>query len=122
MGSATVRRFALVAALVLLAPLWCRPATVARAGEGPTPVLVRVDPTGTIPASAIRRHASVGWSTAGLRPLTGRSLLAVVVIALLSLFRLVRWATLDPLRSAPSALAPRRHVIALRAPPLRRCV
>jgi hypothetical protein len=117
MKSATVRRFALVAALLLLAPVWGRSTLASRAVEVPGHVLAglsRGDP-GTLPA--IRRHDGGGLWSARARPEHSRKLFAIGLLALLSLIRLVTWATVDAIRTAPSPLGRRRHIISLRAPP-----
>lgn len=116
MGSATARRFALVAVLVLLGPAWCQPALVAGAADSAGTEVVRLAPTGSAPAPAIRR-TSAGWWLYGSRPDLGRALVALTAVVLLSLLRPVPWSTLQAVRAAPSALARRRHVISLRAPP-----
>jgi len=117
MRSATVRRFAFVAALLLLAPAWCRSSLARGAVQLPGQVvsaLSRGD-AGALPA--IRRHDAGGvWSARG-RPEHGRKLLALELLALLSLIRLVPWATVAAVPMAPPALGRRRHVISLRAPP-----
>jgi hypothetical protein len=70
---------------------------------------------GTLPA--IRRHDAGGWWSARARPDHSRKLFALGLLALLSLVRLVPWATVDAVLLAPSPLGRRRHVISLRAPP-----
>ena len=121
MGSATVRRFALVAVMVVLVTLSGRPSVVDRAVGTTDAALVRIV-SGTPPAApAIRRHVAPGGWILGSRVDHGRTLLALAVLAMLSLLRPLPWSTLDPLRSAPSSLTRRRHVIALRAPPVPTC-
>ncbi len=122
MGSATIRRLALVAAVVLLAPLWCRPSVVVRAVQVPGSMVVGLASDGAPAAPAIRRQAAGAWSIVGLRTDLGRRLLSVGVVALLSLLVVGPWSVLESRRSAPSPLARRRHAIALRAPPLPSCV
>ena len=122
MGSATIRRFAFVAAILLLAPAWCRPAAVAEAWERPGRALVGLAPAGAGTVPAIRRHASGAWWTAAARPEHGRALATVGMLALLSPTLLMPWAMFTAVRAAPSSLGRRRHVISLRAPPLLRCV
>ena len=122
MGSATIRRFAFVAAILLLAPAWCRPAAVAEALERPGQALVGLAAAGAGTVPAIRRHAAGAWWTTAARADHGRSLAALGLLALLSLARLVPWATLEVVSTAPSSLARRRHVISLRAPPRPICV
>lgn len=122
MGSATIRRFAFVAAILLLAPAWCRPAAVAETLERSGRTLVGLAPAGAGAVPAIRRHTAGGWWTSAARTDLGRSLAAVGLLALLSLTTLMPWATLEAVRTAPSSLARRRHVIALRAPPRPLCL
>ena len=117
MRSATVRRFAFVAALLLLTPVWCRSSLVPGATQLPGHVLSALSrgDAGTLPA--IHRHAAGGaWSARG-RPEQSRKLFAFGLLALLSLIRLVPWASVEAVLMAPSALGRRRHVISLRAPP-----
>ena len=121
MGSATVRRIALVAAIVLLVPVWSRPAVATGAPEGADAIFVRLGAGTASPTPAIRRHLSPGWWHAGTRADHGRALVALAVVALLSLLRLVRCSTVPSMRAAPSSLARRRYAIALRAPPLPAC-
>jgi hypothetical protein len=122
MGSATIRRFAFVAAILLLVPAWCRPAAVAEAMERPGRALVGLAPAGPGTVPAIRRHAGGHWLNSSLRADNGRALATVGLLALLSLIRLMPWATLVAVSTAPSSLGRRRHVISLRAPPLDRCI
>ena len=117
MGSATIRRFAFVAAILLLGPVWCQPGSVGGALERPGRALVGLAPAGTGTVPAIRRHAAGAWWTTAVRADHGRFLAAVGLLALLSLTRLLPWATLQAVRSAPSSLGRRRHIISLRAPP-----
>jgi len=117
MGSATIRRFALVAALLLLAPISCRPSVVVRAAENSV-FVVGLTRSGGSAAPAIRRHTSTGWWMVASRADHGRDLMAVGVVALLSLLTLAGWGRVAAVRAAPSPLSRRRHVIALRAPPL----
>ena len=121
MGSATVRRFALVAAVLLLAPVWYRPLAVG-VTHAAHPVTVGLAPGGGAQAPAIRRHApGGGWWLHGPREEQGRKLAVLAVLGLVSLLSLVPWATATTARSAPSSLVRRRHTISLRAPPLRLC-
>lgn len=117
MGSATIRRFALVAAVVLLAPIWCRPSAVVPTPDSSGVVLVGLAPTGGTSTPAIRRSAVGWWWTTASRADDGPH--SAGVIALLALLTLAGWTPLVAVRSAPSPLARRRHVIALRAPPFR---
>ena len=118
MGSATIRRFAIVAAILLLSPVWCRSTVANRALETPGLALVGLvrGATGSVPA--IRRQAGDGWSRAVARPDHGRAVAALGLLGLLSLLGLTPWATLRTVPAAPSSLGRRRHVISLRAPPL----
>ena len=122
MGSAAIRRFAFVAAILLLAPAWCRPASVADALERPGRALVGLAPADPGDLPAIRPTPAGAWSTTAARADHGRALVLVGLLALLSLTRLLPGGTLGAVRSAPSSLGRRRHVISLRAPPLLRCV
>jgi hypothetical protein len=117
MGSATVRRFAFVAALLLLTPVWCRSSLAPGAAQRPGEVLSALiqGDAGALPA--IRRHDAGGVWNARVRPEHGRKLFALGLLALLSLIRLVPWATVEAVLTSPSALGRRRHVISLRAPP-----
>jgi hypothetical protein len=117
MRSATVRRFAFVAALLLLAPAWCRSSLASHAVHVPGQVLAGLSrgDVGALPA--IRRHDAGGVWSARARPENGRKLFALGLFALLSVARLVPWATVDAVPMVPSPLGRRRHVISLRAPP-----
>jgi hypothetical protein len=119
MGSATIRRFAFVAAILLLAaPAWCRPGAVADARDRPGRALVGLAPAaaGTVPA--IRRHAAGAWFTIGAaRADHGRAVAVAGLLGLLSLTRLLPWATVKAVSHVPPSIGRRRHVIALRAPP-----
>jgi hypothetical protein len=129
MRSATVRRFALVAAVVLLAPVWARQAPTARVVQGVESALVgAVAADGTLaapatatPGAALRRQAGAGWGLSGTRADHGRAVAALALVALLSLLRPAPWARLRAAREAPSSLVRRRFAIALRAPPLPSC-
>lgn len=118
MGSAAIRRFAFVASLLLLAPIWCRPSAVTEALDAPGLAMVGLSPAGAGTVPAIRRQAAGAWWTAASRPESGRSLAAVRFVALFALLGLTPWATLVAAGSAPASLGRRRHVISLRAPPL----
>jgi hypothetical protein len=118
MGSAAIRRFAFVAALLLLAPIWCRPSAVAEALDPPGLAVVGLTPGGAGTVPAIRRQATGAWWTAVTRPDHGRSIAIAGLIALFALFGLMPWATLIAIGTAPASLGRRRHVISLRAPPL----
>ena len=118
MRSATVRRFALVAALLLLTPVWCRSSLASGAVDVPGHVLAGLSrgDAGALPA--IRRHDAGGIWSARARPEHSRKLFALGLLALLSVIRLVPWATFEAVLMAPSPLGRRRHIISLRAPPL----
>jgi hypothetical protein len=118
MGSATIRRFALVAVILLLAPVWCRPSVATAALEAPGLAVVGLAPAGAGSVPAIRRQAGDGWSRAVARADQGRTVAALALVGLLSLMGLTPWATLRAVPAAPSPLGRRRHVISLRAPPL----
>jgi hypothetical protein len=117
MGPATVRRFAFVAALLLLAPVWCSSSWASSAAEVPGHVLAGLSRgnDGTLPA--IRRHDGGGLWSARVRPEQSRKLFALGLLILLSLIRLAPWASVEAILLAPSPLGRRRHVISLRAPP-----
>lgn len=117
MGSATIRRFAFVVAILLLAPAWCQSSVVARAVGTPGRALVGLTPGGAGTVPAIRRQLPGDWWAAGARLGPVRTLATLGVLALMSVLRLVPWATLAAARSALSSLGRRRHVISLRAPP-----
>jgi hypothetical protein len=117
MGPATIRRLAFVAAILLLSPVWCRPAEVAEALESPRRALVGLAPAGAGAVPAVRRHAAGAWWTAASRPDHGRHLAIVGLLALFSLTGMVRWGTLPTVTSARPPLGRRRYVISLRAPP-----
>ena len=119
MDPAPIRRLALVAAILLLVPLWSRPSTAARSVDSTAAAVVRVAPTAAASSPAIRRQASGGWWVTGTRLDPGRTLLGLGLVVLLSLLRVVRWDTIDAARWALSPLVRRRHIIALRAPPHR---
>jgi len=122
MRSATIRRFALVAAMVMLAPLWCRPAAVISTLETSGALIVGVADAGATTAPAIRRQVTTGWWAAASRANQVRNLLVDGTLALLALFGVVLWARLVIRPGARSPLVRRRHIIALRAPPLPFCV
>ena len=118
MGSATIRRFALVAVILLLAPVSCRPSVASKALKAPALAVVGLAPAGAGSVPAIRRHAGDGWSRAVTRADQGRMMAALALLGLLSLIGLTPWGTLRAVPAAPSPLGRRRHVISLRAPPL----
>lgn len=117
MGSATTRRFALTAAILLLAPVWCRPAVALSTSDVPGMAVARLAPAAAGSIPAIRRHAADGWSRALARPDHGRGVVALGVLGLLSLMGVAPWAILRIVGAAPSTLGRRRPVISLRAPP-----
>jgi hypothetical protein len=121
MRSATIRRFAIVAVMVLLAPVWARPAPIGPGARSSGATLAGVTPVGAPAAPAIRGHVGGGWWAAAIRTDVGRRLPALAVLALVSLLLSVSWTSVAERRSAPSPLRRRRHVIALRAPPLPAC-
>lgn len=118
MGSATTRRFALLAAILLLVPVWCRPSVARIAPDTPVQAVVGPAPAGPGSAPAIRRLAGDGWPRAGARLDHGRIVAALGLVGALALMGLAAWATLLAVRAAPPSLGMRRHVISLRAPPL----
>ena len=116
MGSATARRFALVAAMVVLLPVWLRAVSAVDAPAPADGLFVGMAHASTVPAPVIRRIADSWPSSVSAHaptPAAMASLLALVVLA--------RWARFcaDPTGASP--LARRRYVIALRGPPLRAC-
>ncbi len=116
MRSATARRFALVAVMVVLVPGFCRAVSDARGLERTGGLFVGLAAAATAPALGIRRHATAwSWARASsTAPVRGPS--TATLAALLSLLLLARWATLAALPAA-SPLSRRRHAIALRGPP-----
>ena len=118
MGSATTRQFALTAAILLLAPVWCRPAVAPSTPDVPGMAVARLAPAAAGSIPAIRRHAADGWSRALARPDHGRTVATLGLLGLLSLIGLSPWATVRALLAAPSPHGRRRHVISPRAPPL----
>lgn len=121
MRLAILRRFALVAVIALLEPLWGHwasvPSVVVEASTGS--VLAHAE-LGTTTVPTFRQHVEAAWRGSNARPEPGRALVALALLGLLSLLGLTPWTTLTAARPAPS-LARRRHVIALRAPPALRC-
>ncbi len=115
MGSATARRFALVAVIALLAPLWWQPVTgsVELAGT----VVLRIAAPAPSPAPAIRRNVSTGPWVFGSRPLQGRLVVAALLMALVALVPVGPWTGVVAVGAGPSSLIRRRHAISLRAPP-----
>jgi hypothetical protein len=116
MGSATIRRFALVAAILLLVPVWSLPPAADSAGDRPGQTLVSLAPGPGASVPAIRRQSSGSWWAAA-RPDHGRSMAAFGLLGILSLIGLAPWATVRAALVAPPPLGRRRHVISLRAPP-----
>ena len=108
----------MVAVILLLAPVWCRPSVGQSALEGPGLAVVGLAPAGAGSVPAIRRHAGDGWARTVARADHGRTVAALALLGLLSLIGLTPWATLRAVPAALSPLGRRRHVISLRAPPL----
>ena len=117
MGSATTRRFALLAAILLLVPVWCQPSVAHRALETHALAVVGLAPAGPGSVPAIRRLAADGWPRAGARLDHGRTMAALGLTGALALVGLAAWATLLAIRTARPSLGRRRHIISLRAPP-----
>lgn len=117
MRSATIRRFAIVAAMLLLVPLWSQPSTADRVLDRPGQALVTVAPGPGATVPAIRRQAAGSWWAAA-RADHGRTLVALGLLGMLALPSLAPWATVRAALVAPPPLGRRRHVISLRAPPL----
>ena len=116
MRSATIRRLSLVAALVLLAPMWGRPSAVLPVVEASRSLLVGLAPGDADSVPAIRREApGVRWLTA--RADHRRSTMALAVVALLVMLRRGLWERVLTIRSAFPSLGRRRYAITLRAPP-----
>jgi hypothetical protein len=121
MRSATIRRLSLVAALVLLAPLWCRPSAVLPVVEASRSLLFGLAPGDADSVPAVRREAAgIRWVSA--RADHRRSSMALAVVALLVLLRKGRWERVLTVRSAFPSLGRRRYAITLRAPPRARPV
>jgi hypothetical protein len=90
---------------------------IVRAGAaGATDVLDAVTPL-----PAVRRHVAGGWAAGGARAEHGRALVALALVALLSLLHPLPWARLRAGRSAASSLVRRRYAIVLRALPVPAC-
>ena len=120
MRLAILRRFALVAFIALLEPLWGHWASVPSVViEASSESLLAHPEIGTATVPTFRQHVEAAWRASNDRPDPGRVLVILAVLGLLSFLRLTPWTALTA-RSAPS-LACRRHVIALRAPPALRC-
>lgn len=122
MRLAIFRRFALVAVIALLEPLWGHwasvPSVVVEASSGSVPAHAEIG-TATVPT--FRQHVEAAWRASNVRPEPGRVLVALAVLGLLSLLRLTPSTTLPSARRAAPSRARRRHVIALRAPPALCC-
>lgn len=121
MGSATARRFALVAAMVVLVPVWFRAVPAVGAPAPSDGLFVGTTAASTAPAPAIRRIAD-SWPWAhgsSLASTHGPSVAAMA--ALLALLLPARWARFCAAPRGVSPLARRRLVIPLRGPPLRAC-
>ena len=121
MVSATVRRAALVAAMVLLAPLGWLSESVQGPMERSEAVVARVVPPATPQGPAIRRQNNPGSWLFAFRSALGRGLLAVAVVTALALLHLAVWGRFTALPPAASSLVRRRHAISLRAPPVTSC-
>jgi hypothetical protein len=111
-----------VAVVLLLGIVWCRAPVVDLPVENGGRALVGSAPGGTGTVPALRRHATGGLLTTAARADHGRALAAWGLLALAALTRLLPWGTLEAVRSTPSSLGRRRHIISLRAPPLATCV
>jgi hypothetical protein len=118
MGSATIRRFALVAAMLLLVPVWSQPPAADRALDRRGQALVSLAPGHGASLPAIRRQSAGSWWAAAARADHGRTMVALGLIGILSLLSLAPWAMVRAALVAPPPLGRRRHVISLRAPPL----
>ena len=116
MGSATTRRFALVAAVVVLAPLWCRAVSDVGAPARSDGPFVGMTAAATAPALVVRRHASAWPWAPRSSPQPSHGPATAGLAALVALLALSRRA---PFAAVPvaSPLSRRRHVIALRGPP-----
>ncbi|HEX2048745.1 MAG TPA: hypothetical protein VHF27_13345 [Acidimicrobiales bacterium] len=112
MRSATARRFALVAAMVVSVPFWFRAVSAVDAPAPADGLFVGMAVTATVPAPAIRRIADPWPSSA-----SAHGVPIAPMATLLALLLLARWARLCAAPTGVSPLARRRHVIALRAPP-----
>jgi hypothetical protein len=126
--SAIVRRFALVAVLVLLVPAWGSARSPVGDVEATASVLVRAANAGTLsapdaaaPAAAINRQAAGILGLSGARADHRRIPVALALVALLALLRPAAPLRVLASRHAPSSLVRRRYAIALRAPPLPSC-
>jgi hypothetical protein len=126
--SATVRRFALVAVLVLLVPAWGRSGPATGSVRAAASVLVRGAKAGTLsapdaaaPAATMRRQAAGALGLSGARSDHRRAMAALALVVLLALARTPAWARTRASRRAPSSLVRRRYAIVLRAPPLPSC-
>ncbi|MEA2685979.1 MAG: hypothetical protein QOE93_1174 [Actinomycetota bacterium] len=106
--------------MVLLAPVWCATATGVQATETPTEVVLARAP-GPVTTPLVRRPTVAGWWVYGNRADHGRGLVALAIVAVLSVLALVPWGRLAAVCSPRSSLVRRRHVIALRAPPSPLC-
>ena len=116
MGSATARRFALVAAMVVLVPVWFRAVSAVDVPAPADGLFVGMAVGSTAPAPVIRRIAD-SWPS----PSPAHGPASAAMAALLALLLLVRWAGSCATPRGVSPLALRRHVIALRGPPLPAC-
>lgn len=116
MGSATARRFALVAAMVVLVPLWFRAVSAVDAPAPPDGLFVGMAVASSAPAPVIRRIGDSWPSSASAHDPTSAAMATLAALLLVA-----RGATFCADLTGPSSLARRRHVISLRGPPLRAC-
>jgi hypothetical protein len=116
MRSATIRRFAFVAAMLLLVPVWSQPSAANRALDRPGQALISLVPGPGAAVPAIRRQSMGSWWAAA-RADHGRIIAALGLVGILALVSLAPWATVGAALVAPAPLGRRRHIISLRAPP-----
>ncbi|HTJ75283.1 MAG TPA: hypothetical protein VL337_07945 [Acidimicrobiales bacterium] len=128
MRSATVRRLALVAVLVVMVPAWGRSGPAPGSVRAATSVLVRAAKAGTLsahdaasPAATMRRQAGGALGVSGARPDHRRAPAALALVALLALAQNPAWSRTRAGQRPPSSLVRRRYAIVLRAPPLPSC-
>ena len=117
MGSGTIRRIAFVATILLLTPVWCRSPAAVMVVDTVGSALANLAPGGGGPVPAIRRQPTGAW-TAGARTDQGRTVAALGLLSVLALMALAPWATVRAELASHPSRGRRRHVIALRAPPL----
>lgn len=122
MRLAVLRRFALVAVIALLEPLWGHWASVPSVRVEASSGTVSVHPVvGVATVPTFRQHVEAAWRASNARPEPGRTLVTLAVLAVLALLARIPWTSLTAALSARMSLTRRRHVIALRAPPALRC-